>query len=81
MTARNVTPRSCYLIIPSTGETFPTVGITAKITYLPGDFSCDAWRGECLTGRGDKPSVVLRNLSCNILLKICQKYFCTIEKL
>jgi hypothetical protein len=22
-------------------------------TYLPDDFSSDAWRGPCLTGRGD----------------------------
>jgi hypothetical protein len=38
MTARNVTPRSCYLTIPSTGETLPTVGLTDKITYLRGYF-------------------------------------------
>jgi hypothetical protein len=23
-------------------------------TYLPDDFSCDAWRWICLTGRGDR---------------------------
>jgi len=23
-------------------------------TYLPDDFSRDAWRGHCLTGRGDR---------------------------
>jgi hypothetical protein len=23
-------------------------------TYLPDDFSPDAWRGHCLTGRGDR---------------------------
>ncbi|PMD12710.1 hypothetical protein NA56DRAFT_712773 [Hyaloscypha hepaticicola] len=40
---------------PSSCETFPTPGITAKITYLPDDFSCDAGRGKCLTGRWIAP--------------------------
>jgi hypothetical protein len=42
MTARNVTPRSCYLIIPSTGETIPTPSITTKIVRQIRDFSRDA---------------------------------------
>jgi hypothetical protein len=31
--------------------------------YLPGDFSCDAWRGKCLTGRGDRPRPTAVNFS------------------
>ncbi|PMD12393.1 hypothetical protein NA56DRAFT_713229 [Hyaloscypha hepaticicola] len=39
--------------IPSSGEKLPTPGITAKIVRQIRDFSCDAWRGQFLTGRGD----------------------------
>ena len=36
-------------------------------TYLPDDFSCDAWRGTCLTGRGDSVCCIAELHSLSVM--------------
>jgi hypothetical protein len=41
------------LLIPSSSETLPAPGIRTKIVRHERTLPVDAWRWQCLTGRGD----------------------------
>ena len=51
---RSAPVRPQYLVSPRPVRHGPRQASQLSGTYLPDDFSCDAWRGPCLTGRGGR---------------------------
>ena len=51
--AMSVRFRLRYHLSPRPARHAPPQASQLSGTQLPDDFSCDAWRGPCLTGRGD----------------------------